>query len=179
MHDRSPLAELPIVSPVQAPDEMFSEAEAAVGALRERYDAATSFLRRHFAAVMAGKVPEGRYRAFYPQVSLTTASFAKVDSRLSFGHVTEPGLYETTITRPDLFEGYLVQQLGLLMGREVKFGGAESPTAYLNNSALSNRLFGYPRVSIQQVIAWAADWVQRGGASLGKPTHFETRDGKF
>ena len=50
-----------------------------------------AFLRRHFAAVMAGEAPAGRYRAFYPQVSLTTASFAKVDSRLSFGHVTEPG----------------------------------------------------------------------------------------
>ena len=32
---------------------------------------------------------------------------------------------------------------------------------------------------VQQVIAWTADWVKRGGQSLGKPTHFETRDGKY
>ena len=113
MPHRSRLGELPLISPPQAPDELFSEAEAAVAALQARYAEATGFLRRHFAEVMAGKVPEGRYRAFYPQVSLTTSSFAKVDSRLSFGHVTEPGFYETTITRPDLFQGYLTQQIGV------------------------------------------------------------------
>ena len=130
MHYRSPLAELPLISPPQAPDEMFSEAEAAVAALQARYDAATGFLRRHFAAVMAGEVPAGRYRAFYPQVSLTTASFAKVDSRLSFGHVTEPGLYATTITRPHLFEGYLIEQIGLLIqnhGMPVRVGTSDTP----------------------------------------------------
>jgi nucleoside-diphosphate-sugar epimerase len=97
----------------------------------------------------------------------------------AFDHVSTPP-FVLNVTGPEtLSVRGVCQQLGLLMGREVKFGGAESPTAYLNNSALSNRLFGYPRVSIQQVIAWAAAWVQRGGASLGKPTHFETRDGKF
>ncbi|HRO10470.1 AMP nucleosidase [Amaricoccus sp.] len=126
----SPLAELPLVSPPQAPDELFNEAEAAVADLQKRYRAATGFLRRHFAAVMRGRPPEGRYRAFYPQVSLTTASFAKVDSRLSFGHVTEPGVYETTITRPDLFEGYLIQQLGLLIqnhGMPIRVGTSDTP----------------------------------------------------
>jgi hypothetical protein len=29
------------------------------------------------------------------------------------------------------------------------------------------------------MLRWIADWVMRGGASLGKPTHFESRDGKF
>ena len=79
---------------------------------------------------MAGGEPEGRYRAFYPLVSLTTSSFAKVDSRLSFGHVTEPGTYETTITRPDLFEGYLTEQIGLLIqnhGMPVRVGTSDTP----------------------------------------------------
>ena len=71
------------------------------------------------------------------------------------------------------------EELGRLMNKPVKFTGAESPTAYLSNASLCGRLYGYPRVPIQQVIRWTADWVQRGGASLGKPTHFETRDGKF
>ena len=130
MDHRNPLAELPLVSPPSVPDEVLSDAAAAVEALQARYAEATGFLRRNFAAVMNGHPPTGRYRAFYPQVSLTTGSFAKVDSRLSFGHVTEPGLYETTITRPDLFENYLKQQLGLLIqnhGMPLRVGTSDTP----------------------------------------------------
>jgi AMP nucleosidase len=130
VHDRSHLAELPLISPPPIPDEIFSDAEAVVADLQARYDTATGFLRRNFAAVMAGEPPEGHYRAFYPQISLTTSSFAKVDSRLSFGHVTEPGLYEATITRPHLFEGYLIQQIGLLIqnhGMPVRVATSDTP----------------------------------------------------
>ena len=97
--------------------------------LQRRYTAATQFLRARFAEVMTGAAPEGRYRAFYPSVGLTTASFAKVDSRLSFGHVTEPGVYATTITRPDLYQGYLTQQIGLLIqnhGMPVRVGTSDT-----------------------------------------------------
>ncbi len=66
-----------------------------------------------------------------------------------------------------------------LMKKDVAFTGAESPIAYLNNAGLMLKLYGYPRVAPQQMIEWTADWVSRGGASLGKPTHFETRDGKY
>jgi AMP nucleosidase len=130
MQHRNPLAELPLVSPPQAPDEIFSDAGSAVADLQARYTEATEFLRGRFAAVMAGEDPEGRCRAFYPQVSLTTSTFSKVDSRLSFGHVTEPGTYETTITRPDLFAGYLTEQLGLLIqnhGMPVRIGTSDTP----------------------------------------------------
>ncbi len=130
MHHRQPLSELPLVTPAQVPDGIHSDAAAAVADLQARYTGATAFLRRHFAAVMRGTPPEGRYRAFYPQVSLTTSSFAKVDSRLSFGHVTEPGFYETTITRPDLFQGYLTQQIGLLIqnhGMPIRVGTSDTP----------------------------------------------------
>ncbi len=130
MHHRHPLTELPLISPPQEPDAVYSDADAAVADLKARYAAATGFLRERFAALMKGKAPEGRYRAFYPQVSVTTSSFAKVDSRLSFGHVTEPGLYETTITRPELFAGYLTQQLGLLIqnhGMPVRAATSDTP----------------------------------------------------
>ncbi len=130
MHHRHPLSELPLISPPQEPDAVHTDPVAAVADLRRRYDAATDFLREKFAEVMAGRPPEGRCRAFYPSVSLTTASFAKVDSRLSFGHVTEPGVYETTITHPELFEGYLTTQLGLLIqnhGMPVRVGTSDTP----------------------------------------------------
>lgn len=71
------------------------------------------------------------------------------------------------------------EALAGLMGTTAKFSGAESPTAYLNNAQLGHRLFGYPRVALGQVVRWTAEWVKRGGQSLGKPTHFEARDGKF
>ena len=126
----APLSELPIIAPDPEADRLFNEAGPAVAELRRRYDDATAFLRARFAEVMEGAPPAGHYRAFYPQVGVTTASFAKVDSRLSFGHVTEPGVYETTITRPDLFEGYLTDQLGLLIqnhGMPVRVGTSDTP----------------------------------------------------
>lgn len=70
-------------------------------------------------------------------------------------------------------------RLGLLLGREVSFTGTEAATGWLNNAGDSFRLFGYPGVSLDQMVEWTAAWVQAGGQTLGKPTHFETRDGKF
>lgn len=73
----------------------------------------------------------------------------------------------------------VAEEFGRLLDRPVSFTGRESPDALLSNGQLGHRLFGYPRVSIAQVIEWTADWVRRGGECLDKPTHFETRDGKF
>ncbi len=104
--------------------------EAAVDRLEAIYDAATAFLSQHFIAAVTGKRPQGRVRAYYPEIRLTTTSFAKTDSRLSFGHVAGPGTYSTTITRPDLFRNYLVQQIGLLIqnhGVPVTVGASETP----------------------------------------------------
>ena len=59
------------------------------------------------------------------------------------------------------------------------FLGTEAPDALLSNGQLGHRLFGYPRVGARQLMAWVADWVRRGGPTLDKPTHFESRDGRF
>ena len=69
--------------------------------------------------------------------------------------------------------------LGTLLDREPRFSGEEAPTALLNNAAKAAQIFGYPRVSLQQMLQWIAAWVQSDGATLDKPTHFETRDGNF
>jgi len=106
---------LPVISPEVPGPEQFSDAAQAVARLRELYGTAIDFLRDRFTETLEGGRPASRFRAFYPEIRITTTSFDLVDSRLSFGYVGSPGTYSTTITRPDLFENYLVQQIGLLI----------------------------------------------------------------
>ena len=61
---------------------------------------------------------------------MRVSTFGQVDSRLSFGHVADPGTYATTVTRPDLFRNYLTQQIGLLIrnhGVPVEIGLSDTP----------------------------------------------------
>lgn len=103
-------------SPDQGEPLAFTDAGKAVAHLQTLYTQATSFLCERFSQALTSGAPEAtRYRAFYPEIRLRTSTFAAVDSRLSFGHVSEPGTYATTITCPDLFENYLTQQIGLLL----------------------------------------------------------------
>lgn len=60
-----------------------------------------------------------------------------------------------------------------------EFIGGEAPTALLSNASRCHGLFGYPRVSLGQMVQWVAHWVTHDGASLNKPTHFEARDGRY
>jgi nucleoside-diphosphate-sugar epimerase len=84
------------------------------------------------------------------------------------------------ITGPDtLAVRTLALRFGELLGRSVAFTGAEADTAWLNNAAWSHRLFGAPRVTLDQMLEWTAAWVRHGGATWGKPTGFERRDGRF
>ena len=71
------------------------------------------------------------------------------------------------------------EQFGKVFSVASIFTGSESPTALLSNASKSQHTFGYPSVSLQQMMQWIADWVERGGDMLNKPTHFETRDGVF
>ncbi|MFD0859475.1 AMP nucleosidase [Roseovarius aquimarinus] len=102
-------------SPEARPARDFTDAVAAVDHLCALYDEAVSFLRKGFTEALSGPQPAHRIRAFYPEIRLTTSSFAGIDTRLSFGHVASPGTHATTITRPDLFRNYLIQQIRLLI----------------------------------------------------------------
>ncbi|MGA9251360.1 MAG: AMP nucleosidase [Roseobacter sp.] len=104
-----------ILTPEAPQSALFDNADDAVDRLEELYAQASDFLRAHFARAMAEGAPDSRVRAFYPQVLFETSSYAHVDTRLSFGHVSAPGRYRATITRPDLFRNYLTQQIGLLI----------------------------------------------------------------
>ncbi|WP_406675785.1 AMP nucleosidase [Roseitranquillus sediminis] len=110
--------------------EAFADADAAVRRLCEIYDTSTAFLVEKFTETIRSGRPGAKFRAYYPEIRFTTTSFQIADSRLSFGHVTTPGTYSTTITRPDLFGNYLRQQIGLLVenhGVPVSIGPSTTP----------------------------------------------------
>lgn len=73
----------------------------------------------------------------------------------------------------------LAEELGTILGKAPQFLGSEQPTALLSNAAKANSLFGPPTVSIQTLLRWTAEWIRAGNPTLNKPTHFQTRDGKF
>jgi len=136
------------MSEIRTPDipaaEQFSDAGQAVARLELLYDIATRFLCEHFAETLQSGATGARIRAFYPEIRLTTTSYAQVDSRLSFGHVAAPGTHATSVTRPDLFRSYLTQQIDLLIrnhGQPVTIGRSDTPIpvhfAVANDASLS------------------------------------------
>jgi hypothetical protein len=73
----------------------------------------------------------------------------------------------------------LAAKLGARLGREPIIAGREEPTAWLTNTAQAVKMFGLPVVDTERLIAWTADWVARAMPSLGKPTKYEVRDGRY
>jgi nucleoside-diphosphate-sugar epimerase len=73
----------------------------------------------------------------------------------------------------------VAEQFGERLQKPVRFDGREADDALLSNASKAEALFGRPRVRAEQMIAWIADWVARGGETLAKPTHFEERSGRF
>jgi len=104
---------------------------------------------------------------------------ANAATLLSLRRATSPPTI-LNITGPDLLSvrGIAVE-FGRLLDREVEFTGEEAPDALLSNAQRAHELLGPPRIPIGQIIEWTADWVRRGGESLGKPTKFEVRTGEF
>jgi nucleoside-diphosphate-sugar epimerase len=70
-------------------------------------------------------------------------------------------------------------KLGALLGRKPVIVGSEQPTAWLTDTSQATKLFGLPMVDTERLIAWTADWVARSMPSLGKPTKYEVRDGRY
>jgi len=95
------------------------------------------------------------------------------------GHCTAPTT-PLNISGPDTVSvRSLAEAFGKRFGRTPQITGKESPTAWLVNTKAAQRLLGAPRVPLERMLDWVADWVARGMPSLGKPTHFEARDGKY
>ncbi len=94
-------------------------------------------------------------------------------------HAGQPPLV-LNVTGPEtLSVRDLARRLGDLLGREPVVVGVEAETALLSDASRMLGLFGPPTVSADTLVRWQAEWLLRGGRTLGKPTHFETRDGRY
>ena len=84
------------------------------------------------------------------------------------------------VTGPETFSiRQVAQQFGRLMDRQPTFSGVENGQGYLNNASLANGRFGNPSVPLSRIVEYTAQWLMAGGENLGKPTHFETQNGKY
>jgi nucleoside-diphosphate-sugar epimerase len=84
------------------------------------------------------------------------------------------------ITGPEILSvREVAKEFGKLFVTDVQLVGEEANTALLSNSTLAYSIFGRPKVPISKVIQWIAGWMNENGKLLGKPTHFEVRDGKY
>ncbi len=73
----------------------------------------------------------------------------------------------------------VAHEFARLFGRDVRIAGEENGLGYLSNAAEATALFGEPSVPLERIIEWTAHWIRLGGEDLGKPTHFETQDGRY
>lgn len=98
----------------------------------------------------------------------------------SFAYCQAPPLILNITGTETLSVRALALEFGRHFGMEPTFAsGAEGTNALLNDAANARALFGEPTVAIGELIGWIADWIRNGGTLLNKPTHFQTRDGKF
>ena len=104
-----------MTSPTLITTQSFADADAALAHATAIYSTGIAHLRHSMQEFVAGRDPAGRVRANYPFVRVRTNTVARADSRLSYGFVAGPGVYETTLTRPDLFANYFREQFGLLL----------------------------------------------------------------
>ncbi|MGH9617519.1 MAG: NAD-dependent epimerase/dehydratase family protein [Acidobacteriaceae bacterium] len=97
----------------------------------------------------------------------------------TFAHCQSPP-FVLNLTGPEtLSTRWIAEEFGKYFGCAPIFAGEETSSALLSNAAKQQRLFGYPTVTPSEMIEWTAHWIASGNRNLNKPTHFQTRDGKF
>ena len=105
--------ELVIPEPCNA--KVCHSADEAVTKLCEIYERSVLFLTEKIQTLDEDSIATCYFRAFYPEIIFETVNYGHADSRLSYGHVSDPGKYSTTVTRPNLFRNYLKEQINLLI----------------------------------------------------------------
>jgi AMP nucleosidase len=104
-----------LISPPPMPHRSFTDPESAWAYLAEIYHRNTGFIRDQLLQLTGGRVPKGRVRAYYPEVQVASTSYGKADSPLPYGYLHTPGIYRTTVTAPDLFKTYLIEQFTVIL----------------------------------------------------------------
>ncbi|SDC75348.1 Nucleoside-diphosphate-sugar epimerase [Melghirimyces thermohalophilus] len=74
---------------------------------------------------------------------------------------------------------WVAEEFGRKLGKKPVFVNEEEPRALLSNASCAHHLFGYPKVSLRQMIDWTVRWIEAGGVTLDRPTHFQEREGVF
>lgn len=128
---------------------------------------------------IADRVKQGRpVEVDMGKVNLIWQGDANGIALRSLAHCTSPPLV-LNLTGPAYRVRWLAAEFGRRFGIEPRIAGLERETALLSNSARMQATFGAPSTGIEAMLDRVAEWVEGGGRSLGKPTHFEERSGKF
>ncbi|HEY4200121.1 MAG TPA: AMP nucleosidase [Devosiaceae bacterium] len=121
---------MPTISPQPMPQQAFTNPEEAWAYIAEIYRRNTGFIRDQLSGLARGQVPAGKVRAYYPSVQVTSTSYGKTDSTLPYGYLHTPGVYRTTITAPELFRQYLIDQFTVILknhGGTIEVGESGTP----------------------------------------------------
>ncbi|MCH9654770.1 MAG: NAD-dependent epimerase/dehydratase family protein [Planctomycetes bacterium] len=73
----------------------------------------------------------------------------------------------------------ICERFGTLFDKPLQFSGTEAEDALINNGQFGHHRYSIPQVDVEQMTDWIADWIKNDRPLLGKPTHFESRSGKF
>lgn len=180
------MSSLNIKKPKSVRPKKFKDPQKALDAVVEIYEAQTAYLRAAFQAFgQTNNVDLKRFSGFYPYVRIETETAGRIDRRRSYGFVPRPGLYETTLTAPDIFEHYYLHQFTQLLrnheGAALEIGLSDTPmpihfalgTAFHLEGDLSEEqiallpeIFDVPNLDIMDdEIANSTHVVEPGGAS--------------
>ena len=119
----------PTAPPLQKA-RFFTDAIEALAYATELYGAHITAVQNAFLSFMKGEGPSQRVEAYYPYVAVTTERQTTIDTRLSYGFVSEPWRYSTTLSRPDIFARYYLEQFQQLLNNhdvELEVGVSATP----------------------------------------------------
>ncbi|MHC4997169.1 MAG: NAD-dependent epimerase/dehydratase family protein [Planctomycetota bacterium] len=153
-----------------------------------RHDTPTALIRLYYAVEMRYGVPVDIAEWVHARrsidlsmgyTSLIWQGDANAYTLQSFDRVSNPA-QPINVAGPSIVSvRAMAEGIGERMGIEPIFEGEEAPTALACDTSLARGWFGEPRVSLDQMLTWIADWVTRDMPRHGKPTHFENRVGDF
>jgi AMP nucleosidase len=111
-------------------ERIFHDPLEAVAHIEKLYTHNILYLRQEFEAFARDQEMDGRVRACYPYIRMEVHNRQKMSSPVAYGYVSRPGVYETTVTRPDVFGRYYMKQIALLQANHkvpVTVGISEMP----------------------------------------------------